>query len=88
MKTSLHLGALACLALLTFNHQLSIARAQGTAFTYQGRLNDGGAPANGSYDLQFILYNAGVGGSQQGPIPTSASRPNQLELKGLVNFHR
>ena len=25
--------------------------AQGTAFTYQGRLNDGGAPANGSYDL-------------------------------------
>src|SRR5947209_5745051 len=25
--------------------------AQGTAFTYQGRLNDGAAPANGSYDL-------------------------------------
>ena len=29
--------------------------ATGTAFTYQGRLADGGQPANGSYDLRFIL---------------------------------
>ncbi|MGD0744683.1 MAG: hypothetical protein ABSA45_05970 [Verrucomicrobiota bacterium] len=27
-----------------------------TAFTYQGRLNDGGNPANGSYDMEFNLY--------------------------------
>ena len=27
------------------------ALAQTTAFTYQGRLNAGGAPANGVYDL-------------------------------------
>ena len=26
--------------------------AQGTAFTYQGRLNDGTTPANGAYDPQ------------------------------------
>jgi hypothetical protein len=38
--------------------------------TYQGRLTDGGAPANGSYDLRFILYNADVGGSQVGDIST------------------
>jgi len=25
----------------------------GTAFTYQGRLSDGGAPASGIYDLRF-----------------------------------
>jgi hypothetical protein len=28
----------------------------GTAFTYQGRLDDGGAPANGFYDLRFGLF--------------------------------
>jgi hypothetical protein len=41
------------------------ARAQPTAFTYQGRLNNGTNPANGSYDFQFQIYNAGsvvVGG--------------------------
>jgi hypothetical protein len=30
----------------------------GTAFTYQGRLEDGGAPANGVYDLRFQLSDA------------------------------
>ena len=32
--------------------------AQGTVFTYQGRLSDNGGPANGQYDLRFTLYNA------------------------------
>ena len=31
------------------------APAQGTAFTYQGRLNDGGSPASGTYDFRFRL---------------------------------
>jgi hypothetical protein len=42
----------------------------GTAFTYQGRLTDGGSPANGSYDFRFILYDDAVGGSQVGGIAT------------------
>ena len=33
----------------------SIGLAQGTAFTYQGRLNSEGSPANGSYDFRFRL---------------------------------
>lgn len=41
------------------------AYAQGTAFTYQGRLNDGANPANGTYDLQFALFDAASGGTQQ-----------------------
>ncbi len=49
------------------------AAAQGTAFTYQSRLNDGGAPANGSYDLQFMLYDASAGGSQAGPALTNSA---------------
>ncbi|HEY3242955.1 MAG TPA: hypothetical protein VGM03_06335 [Phycisphaerae bacterium] len=38
----------------------------GTAFTYQGRLTDGGSPANGVYDLQFSLWDALSGGAQIG----------------------
>ena len=35
-----------------------------TAFTYQGQLNNGGNPANGSFDLTFALY----GDPAAGPI--------------------
>lgn len=45
------------------------------AFTYQGRLTNGGVPANGAYDFTFILYNASVGGSQAGPIITRNDVP-------------
>jgi len=49
------------------------AFAQGTAFTYQGRLNNGGGPASGSYDLTFSLFNLGSGGvAIAGPVTNSA----------------
>jgi hypothetical protein len=59
------------LALLaTFDSRL--ATAQGTAFTYQGRLNDSGVPANGKYDLRFTLYDAlSVGSLVAGPVTNS-----------------
>lgn len=41
------------------------AFAQGSAFTYQGRLNDGSIAASGTYDLQFALFDAASGGTQQ-----------------------
>jgi hypothetical protein len=34
-----------------------IPEPMGTAFTYQGSLNDGGSPADGLYDLEFKLYS-------------------------------
>ena len=37
--------------------------AQGTAFLYQGRLNDNGSPASGTYDLRFALYDAATNGN-------------------------
>lgn len=43
-----------------------LSYAQGTSFTYQGRLNDGANPANGSYDLRFALFDASSFGVQQG----------------------
>ena len=47
--------------------------AQTTDFTYQGKLNDGGNPANAIYDMQFRLFDlAGAGqGTQQGATITN-----------------
>jgi hypothetical protein len=45
----------------------------GTGFTYQGKLLDGGVPANGAYDLQFKLFDALSGGSQVGSTLTQPS---------------
>ncbi len=42
------------------------AAANETTFTYQGSLSDGGAPANGSFDMTFRLYSAASGGSLLG----------------------
>jgi hypothetical protein len=42
----------------------------GTAFTYQGRLTDGGSPANGDYDFEFRLYDADSGDGQVGSTVT------------------
>jgi hypothetical protein len=38
----------------------------GTAFTYQGKLTDGGSPANGTYDFGFVLQDAASFGNQEG----------------------
>jgi hypothetical protein len=43
-----------------------IGFAQGTAFTYQGRLNDGANPASGIYDLRFTTYDAVNNGAAAG----------------------
>ncbi|MHC4066263.1 MAG: hypothetical protein ACYSUI_17440, partial [Planctomycetota bacterium] len=41
----------------------------GTGFTYQGRLMDGGIPADGDYDFEFALYDDPGGTSPAaGPI--------------------
>jgi hypothetical protein len=36
--------------------------------SYQGRLGDGGAPANGSYDFQFLLKDAATAGNTVGGV--------------------
>jgi hypothetical protein len=45
---------------------VTVQAALGTAFTYQGRLTDSDAPAEGSYDFRFILYDADSDGAQVG----------------------
>ena len=75
MKTSftkLFARALLLLALSTFNFQLSTF-AQGTAFTYQGRLTSGTNAATGIFDLRFAIYDAVTVGTQQGNLLTNSA---------------
>src|SRR5262245_14941959 len=76
MKTH-RLIQLTVLTLTLGSLQHSTLFAQGTAFTYQGRLTDGATPANGSYDLTFALFSvsngAGLVGSTQTNLAAAVS---------------
>jgi hypothetical protein len=50
------------LAVLVIVLSGGFALAQTSAFTFQGKLNDGGIPANGQYDFIFNLFDAPSGG--------------------------
>ncbi|MDD5140787.1 MAG: hypothetical protein PHY43_11070 [Verrucomicrobiales bacterium] len=61
------------LCILTVFGTVESLSAQGTAFMYQGRLNDGGSPATGNYDLSFALYLTNQTGTVvAGPITNPA----------------
>ena len=60
---------------LTLAAQATIASAQGTAFTYQGQLSNGGTAANGLYELTFTLYGASSGGSPLAATVTNSATP-------------
>jgi len=65
MKIKLH-GlniALALMALLTLNLQLTSAQAQGAAFTYQGQLQNSNGPVHGTYNFTFSLFATNVNGA-------------------------
>ncbi|MBK8465608.1 MAG: hypothetical protein IPL32_07225 [Chloracidobacterium sp.] len=47
--------------------------AQTSTFTYQGRLTDGGTSANGTFDMQFKLFDVVSGGPQIGPTITNSA---------------
>ena len=58
--------------------------AQGTALTYQGRLQDGGTAANANYDFQFTLWDALNGGLQQPqPAPVTVTRTGVSVANGV-----
>ena len=57
------------------------AYAQGTAITYQGRLDSNGIPATGNYDLIFGLFTASDGTVQVGNTITNL---NTVVTNGLI----
>src|SRR5258706_7466689 len=56
---------------LTFLISRTPGQAQGTAFTYQGRLNTVAGLADGFYDLRFSLWNADSNGNMLGNATTN-----------------
>jgi hypothetical protein len=79
-KSLLLLGAVLC-SLLTALHP---EFAQGTAFSYQGRLADNASPANGICDLRFTTYDALTNGSAVAETLTNAPAFPQLFYRLLV----
>lgn len=75
MKRNLYLLVAAVFSLLAIR-----CGAQGTAFTYQGRLLDGVNSATGIYDFRFSIYDAATGNSIVG---TSIDRDDIGVTNGL-----
>lgn len=76
MKTKLTPNVASTLLLLStvttlYVAQLQTAYAQGTAFTYQGRLGSGGNPANGFFDITFSMWTNASGPAQVGATVTT-----------------
>ena len=67
--------------------ETSTAFPQGTAFTYQGRLNDGGALANGTYGLTFTLFATDASGAAiAGPVTNSATAVSNGLFMTTIDF--
>ena len=64
--------ALACCVMATSTVQ---AASQLPEFVYQGRLTQNGAPANGTFNLDFSLYDDPVAGSQYGGTVVESNFP-------------
>jgi hypothetical protein len=58
----------------------AIADPQLPEFTYQGRLSENGAPANGEFDLDFTLFDDATTGS---PVGSPISEPGYPVTDGL-----
>ncbi|HON49041.1 MAG TPA: tail fiber domain-containing protein [Candidatus Sumerlaeota bacterium] len=63
--TKIIMVCIGCVCMMLFCAHLA---AQSTSFTYQGQLKDGANPANGTYDLCFLLFTAASGGEASNPI--------------------
>jgi len=61
--------------------------AQGTAFSYQGQLNDTGTPANGTYDFTFRLASDPLGNNYVGqPYRTNAMLVINGQFSTTIDF--
>jgi hypothetical protein len=70
MKFNLHKIFIALIVSLFF--AAVAANAQTSSFSYQGKLTEGALAANGSYQMQFALFNAATGGNQIGATQTNS----------------
>jgi hypothetical protein len=59
-------------------------QAQTTSFTYQGRLSDNTIAANGTYEMQFSLFDASANGNQ---IGSTVSNANVSVVNGIFTVN-
>src|SRR5580704_8087881 len=86
MKTKLGFAAVVLL-FATLGLPLSTAFATGTAFTYQGQLQNNGSPASGTYNLTFTLFNTYTGGvAVAGPLTNNAVGITNGLFTVLIDF--
>jgi hypothetical protein len=69
MKTN-HLLSI-CALLIGWGTHLNLAAPLGSAFTYQGQLQQAGSPAQGTFDLKFTLFDSLDGGTAIGGTVTT-----------------
>lgn len=70
-----------------FDLHLSTLFAQGTAFTYQGRLSSSGSPAGGTYDFRFRLAADPLGNTYLGsPVLTNGVAVNNGLFVATIDF--
>src|SRR5262245_26884403 len=87
MKFAQRILAVAAACCLSSSLPSHAATPSATAFTYQGRLTNGGSAVNGSMDFQFTLWSAAVGGSQVGVLSGQSALPvNQGQFTASVDF--
>src|SRR5438105_11174220 len=61
--------------------------AQGTPFTYQGRLNQAGAPVSGIYDVRFAIYDSlNNGNAVAGPLTNAATPVSNGLFAATLDF--
>ena len=80
--------ALALLAAAALQPCLQRLQAQGTAFSYQGVLLDGGNPAAGIYDLRFSVFDSTnpPGNLIAGPVTNSGTVVNNGLFLATLDF--
>ena len=87
MKTQMRSLIVALAAISALNLQTMAAFGQGTAFTYQGQLQNGGSPARGSYNLTFTLFNTNADGAAiAGPVTNQTVSVTNGLFTTLVDF--
>ncbi len=75
------------IALVLLSALNSTAFAQGTAFTYQGQLQNNGSLASGTYNLTFTLFTNSAGGTDvAGPVTNNAITVTNGLFTVVVDF--
>lgn len=78
---------MALYGLFLLNLSMTVSWAQGTAFAYNGKLNDGNSPASGLFDITFTLYDTNSGGNAvAGPVTNSATAVSNGMFSVTLDF--